>query len=323
MVFEGQTQFRKAQNMAALLALIILIGVILPIPIGAGFADWMNSVNAPVEIDDKYTEINTFDMDDAALEDGTGYKPYFYWVNASGDQQKHSVYMNGGFITAANVSKDDDQAYIMVPNYEDVAEALLGDDSHVEWEGNPDPHWIVYFNYTAKDAYEDNVVRMKLNITSASESDADLLPSNVTIAGKGLISCSEDDATRDKETCTVTFTAEGMDGTPLYKKTLSADGDGDVEELITIDTNWLREAVMNEGATSFFKLEIWGHDIRDVDISDSEMQSYNVNRLFGRDDGLYLVAMISVISAALGIFLVQPRYSLPIGNTGTRKRRGY
>lgn len=318
MVFEGQTQFRKAQNMAALLALIILIGVILPIPIGAGFADWMNSVNAPVEIDDKYAEINTFDFDDAALEDGTGFKPYFYWVNASGDQQKHPVTMLSGALRAANESKDDDQLYIMNSAYDDI-----DDDREVEWEGNPDPHWIVYFNYTAKDAYDDNVVRMKLNITSPNYDPwNDNTTSNVTISGKGLISCSDAD-TDDKEPCTVTFTAEGMDGTPLYKKTLSSDGDGDVEEIITIDTNWLREAVMNEGATSFFKLEIWGHDIRDVDISDSEMQSYNVNRLFGRDDGLYLVAMISVISAALGIFLVQPRYSLPIGNTGTRKRRGY
>jgi hypothetical protein len=110
--------------------------------------------------------------------------------------------------------------------------------------------------------------------------------------------------------------------------TYSGEEDGEIEVNFTVATNDLRQAIMTAGAESYWKLTVRGHDIRPISISASSFQSYNVNRLFGRDDGLYLVSMVSVIAAALGIFLVQPRYSLPIGNSVTktatgRKRRGF
>jgi hypothetical protein len=314
-MFEGQSQFRKAQNMAALLAIIILIGIILPIPIGAGFADWMNSVNAPVSIDDKYAETDQFDWDGAALETSTGYKPYFYWWNASGNTNKHNVTMDTRALTAAGTSKDDNNVYLMNASY-----ASISDDSEVDWDEGI-PYWEVYFNYTAKDAYADNIVRIGIALDSVNTWASG--GSNVT-KGDSLLSYGDytDDADEVK-TCTVELSAGDV---VFYSKTLSYSGDedGEIEVNFTIETNDLRQAIMNGGAQSYWKLKVRGHDIRPISMDGSSFQAYNVNRLFGRDDGLYLVSMISVICAALGIFLVQPRYSLPIGNTnGTRKRRGY
>jgi hypothetical protein len=316
MVFEGQSQFRKAQNMSALLAMIILIGVILPIPIGAGFADWVNGVNAPVAIDDKYAEISTFDLDSATLYSGSGYKAYYYWWNGSADQNKHNVTLTAAThnLTANHLSKDDDNTY---NNYNETTS-----DDQPDWsEGRP--YWEVYFNFTAQDAYTDNVVRLRLVLDTSTNNlsvGAGAGPFTQARGGKGLISTSADDGDiDDRESCTVTLTAGGV---TFYETTLSATGDGEVDTNITITTNDLRQAIMNGGAEAFFKLKVTGHDIRPIEMDGSAFYSYNVNRLFGRDDGLYLVSMISVICAALGIFLVQPRYSLPIGRTGG-KRRGF
>lgn len=315
-MFEGQSQFRKAQNMAALLAIIILIGIILPIPIGAGFADWMNSVNAPVSIDEKYTEISEFDWDGSNLETSTGYKPYFYWWNASGNTNKHNVSMSTKLLTANGASKDDNNVYLMNATY-----PTLADDSEADWDEGI-PYWEVYFNYTAKDAYADNVIRIGLTLDSPNDWASG--GSNVT-KGDSLLSYADytDDADEVK-TCTVELSAGDV---VFFSKTLSYSGDedGEIEKNFTIDVNDLRTAIMNQGAQSYWKLKVRGHDIRPIDMDGCSFQSYNVNRLFGRDDGLYLVSMVSVICAALGIFLVQPRYSLPIGNTqtGSRKRRGY
>jgi hypothetical protein len=318
MVFEGQSQFRKAQNMAALLAIIILIGVILPIPIGAGFADWVNEVNAPVAIDDKYTEISTFDFDSAAIYSGSGYKGYFYWWNASGTQNKHNVTMVTAThnLTANHLSKDDDNTY-------NNANGTLIDDYEPQWtEGRP--YWEVYFNFTATDAYEDNVVRIRLvlespNTLSVGAGANEKGNWTISAGGKSLISTSDDAGDiDDRESVSVALTAGGV---TFYETTLSATGDGEVDINVTVATNDLRQAIMNGGAESFFKLKVTGHDIRPIEMDGSAFYSYNVARLFGRDDGLYLVSMISVICAALGIFLVQPRYTLPIGRTG--RRRGF
>ena len=311
MVFEGQSQFRKAQNMAALLALIILVGVVLPIPIGAGFADWVNEVNAPVAIDDKYAEISTFDFDSAALYTGSGFKPYFYWYNGSDSgMNKHNVTMVAAThnLTANHLSADDDNTY---------AVNVTGNDAPDWSEGRP--YWEVYLNYTAVDAYDDNVVRFRIYMDSPNTlaAGAGAACTNVT-GGKGLLSTEDGDGD-DREAVSVAFTAGGV---TFYETTLAATGDGEIDLNVSVDTNDLRQAIMNAGAEAFFKIKVTGHDIRPIDMTGSAFYSYNVAKLFGRDDGLYLVSMISVICAALGIFLVQPRYSLPIGRTGG-KRRGY
>jgi hypothetical protein len=306
MVFETQTPNRKAQNMAALLALILLLGIVLPIPIGAGFADWVNGINAPDDLDNRYTEIGSitgqtsFDFDTDALETGTGYKPYFYWWNdTDATLNKHNVTMSTHKLTADQFSTD-------LNEYNNS----LSTDDGPEWD-NGFPYWEVYFNYTAKDAYDDGVVKFALNLGAAASWE------NAT-GGKQLLS-KPDSSDDDREVVTVTFSAGGV---TFFSETLATSSDGDVEENITVDVNDLRMAIMNSGVESFFKLKVTGHDVRPIDMTGSAFYSYNVNKLFGRDDGLYIVSMISVICAALGIFLVQPRYSLPFGNVKTRKR-GY
>jgi hypothetical protein len=186
----------------------------------------------------------------------------------------------------------------------------LSTDDGPEWD-NGFPYWEVYFNYTAKDAYDDGVVKFALNLGAAASWE------NAT-GGKQLLS-KPDSSDDDREVVTVTFSAGGV---TFFSETLATSSDGDVEENITVDVNDLRMAIMNSGVESFFKLKVTGHDVRPIDMTGSAFYSYNVNKLFGRDDGLYIVSMISVICAALGIFLVQPRYSLPFGNVKTRKR-GY
>jgi hypothetical protein len=304
MVFETQTPNRKAQNMAALLALILLMGIVLPIPIGAGFADWMNNLNAPDNVDTKYTEISTFDWDTDALYTGTGYKPYFNWWNdTDATKNKHNVNMSAHKLTADFLSTDGNQ---YANNYSVYDSAK---DSPDRWD-NGIPYWEVYFNYTAKQAYDEGVIKFEIALTSAATWE------NVS-GGKGLLSQPEEG--EDKEVVTITLSAGGVE---FYTETLSTSGDGDVEAEALVDINDLRTAIMNGGAQSYFTLRVTGHDVRPIDMTDSAFMTYNVPKLFGRDDALYIVSMISVICAALGIFLVQPRYSLPFGGEKTRKR-GY
>lgn len=304
MVFETQTPNRKAQNMAALLALVLLMGIVLPIPIGAGFADWINDLNAPDTVDLKYTEISTFDLDTDDLYAGTGYKPYFNWWNdTDATKNRHNVSMSAHKLTADFLSTDGNQ---YANNYSVYADP---DDSPDEWN-NGIPYWEVYFNYTAKQAYEDGVIKFELALTSAATWE------NVS-GGKGLL--SQPEAGDDREVVTVTFSAGGIE---FYTETLSTSGDGEVEAEVLVDINDLRTAIMNGGAQSYFTLRVTGHDVRPIDMTDSAFLTYNVPKLFGRDDALYITSMISVICAALGIFLVQPRYSLPFGGEKTRKR-GY
>jgi hypothetical protein len=302
-MFETQNPDRKAQNMSALLALIILLGIVLPIPIGAGFADWMNATNAPATPSDRFIEVNTFDLTGSTLYNETGYRPYFNWYNCSDDTEleKHYVELTAGILTANDGSTEGE-------GYDNTDKDKMDD-----WDSGY-PWWEVYFNYTAKEAYTDGVIKLVLNMDSDSEYNETL---SYAGGGKGLL--SEPELGEDKEVVTVTLSAGGV---VFYAETLATDGKGIVEAEVLIDVDDLRMAIMNAGEMSHFKLKVVGHDIRPIDMADSEFQSYNVGKTFARDDGLYLAAVISTICAAIGIFLVQPKYSLPIGSSKSRKR-GY
>lgn len=293
--------------MAELLAIIILLGVILPIPLGAGFADWMNEVNAPVALDQKYAEVAGFEYGTSAVYDTTGYKSYFFWYdNTDGTEawQKHAVTMDATPKLIANNESTEGAGY----NNTDT-EAM--DD----WD-NGFPYWEVYFNYTAMDAYADGLIRIVLELDSSDE-EYDDAPNYVAAGGTGLLSEPEED--EDKEIVTVTLSAGGV---VFYSETLATTSTGDVEADFIVDVNDLRQAIIADGPLSFFKLRVVGHDVRPIEMGDSGFYTYNAPKLFARDDGLYLAAMISTILAALGIFLVQPHYSLPVG-TGKNRKRGY
>lgn len=301
-MFENQNPDRKAQNMSALLALIILLGIVLPIPIGAGFADWMNATNAPVTPSERYKEA-PFELTGTDLYNETGYRPFFNWYNCTEDTEleRHYVYMVAGVLTANAESTDGN-------GYENTDTAAMK-----SWRSGF-PWWEVHFDYTAKQAYVDGVVRLVLNLDSDDEW---IEPPSAAVGGKGLLSEPEED--RDREAVTVTLSAGGV---VFYAETLSVTGKGSVEAEVLVDVNDLRMAIMNEGDVSFFKLRVVGHDIRPIDMTDSEFQTFNIGKVFARDDGLYLAAVISTICAAVGIFVVQPHYSLPVGQSKSRKR-GY
>lgn len=294
MVFDRQNPQRRTQNMSALLAIVIMIGLILPIPVGAGFADWLNEVNAPTAIDDKYvaftndTETQLYKWD---LYDGTGYKPYFYWYNET-DELKHNVTndANDGILVADLDETDGVWQYVYTDG--------TADDTADWTDDGAAPYWLITYDYTAKAAYDDNVVKfhLMLNDLVGVENDPEETGVNVQLTAGG-----------------VTF----------YSGTLAYDeSDDEVDVNITITPELLRAAIIEGGATSYFQLKVIGHGAYTaaqangtaeltLDMSGTAVYTYNVAKLFGRDDGLYLAAMISTILAALGIFLVTPKYNLP------------
>jgi hypothetical protein len=282
--------------MSALLAIVIMIGLILPIPIGAGFADWMNEVNAPTLIDDKYvaftndTATQLYEWD---LNDGTGYKAYFYWSNHTGDEMKHNV------TNAANdgILEADLHAVDSAWHYDYVLNTGQNADDMVDWEKQV-PYWLVTFDYSAKQAYADNIVQFHLMMDHLVGVENDAEETGVTVQ----------------------LTAGGV---TIYTTTIAYDeADDEIDTNITLTPEILRAAIIGGGATSYFQLKVVGHGANTfaqsngtaeltLDISGTQLYTYNVAKLFGRDDGLYLAAMISTILAALGIFLVTPKYNLP------------
>jgi hypothetical protein len=292
MVFDNESPPRRAQNMSALLAIIILIGVIIPIPMGAGFADWINETNAPDNVDDKWIEYSTDDgnFSEWDLITTTGMKPYFYWWNDTGDMLKENVTTdNAGLLTSDPLDFEED---LWIYSFN---ETLLGSDNVANWEEGT-PYWLITFGITAKQMYDANINRMDIKM-------------------ENLISVDQDG---DEQDCTVTFTVGGVE---LFSKTLSASGDGDIDEEVTISIDDLRQAVINDMEKGYLQLKVTGHatdqdpddTANTLDISEVHLYTYNVAKLFGRDDGLYLAAMISTIVCALGIFLVTPKYTLPFG----------
>lgn len=311
MVFESQHPGRRAQNMAALLGLIIMLGILLPIPIGAGFADWMNSTTAPSNLDDKFVALDPdlYNLlGDEALKTTGDYTPYFYWYNSSDspENQVNVTMENGTLTTGDALSVDENNAYDL---------SATGD-AAVDWEQGT-PYWEVYLDYTPRQMYDDNIVKIGIQMTSPDAANA---PNNVT-DGKNLLSYPQLPMDEDDfNTVTVTLSAGGVD---LFSANVLTDGNGKVNDNATIDVTALRSAIMT-GGDDYIMLKITGHDIRDVNMTGSAFYTYNTTKLFNRDDGLYVTSMVSIIMAALGIFLVQPRWNLPLGgNTRQGGRRRF
>ena len=310
MVFENQHPGRKAQNMAALLAIVILLGILLPIPLGANLGDWLNEQNAPTNIDTKYAPLAdaTFNLTDTgALYTATGYKPLFTWHNHSdnGNTNEVNVTMVDGVLTTEDrTSIDDNQVYNL----------SAADPDYPDWD-NGEPTWTMFFNITAKEMYADGVVQIGMVVTSPNTANA---PNEVT-DGKALLSFKDKDYDTD-EYSTVTYTLSAG-GVELKAWKLTSSGNGKIDENFTVSTDLLRQCIIAGGDTSFLKLEVKGHDIRDIDMTGSGIYTYNAVKQFSRDDGLVFMSLISIIVAAIGIFLVQPKYNLPIGQGRGRGRR--
>ena len=267
---------RRSQRMAAFCALCILIGLLIPFPVGGQLADWLNGSLAPTDEDARYVKIATqdgvtFDMDSTAFRTGVSeYCSKYVWKNSSGYLNYNNVSHTAGVISVTALSTSGNN----------VSNSSTGPD----WT-QMHPEFRIYFDYTAKDAYNDNVVRIRLYV------------SNLYVSSH-------------KYARTITLSAGGV---TFYTTTLAqTDTTNYIDKNITIDVNDLREAIINAGEKSYWKLTVTAQDTT-LSIANSAMYCYNVTKLTSRDDGLFIGGVIGVVLVWMGIFLVQPRYSLPFG----------
>ena len=279
MVQESENKARKSQRMAALTAVLILVGLLVIWPVGGGFADWANAANAPTDATDRYEAVATqdtvtFDMDATAFKNSGSYKSYYIWENSSGDVHYSNLTNTAGLITVT----EDSTANVEITG-------------NISW--NVNPYFRIYFDYTAKQAYDDNVVRIRLYLSGV------------------YVSAHE-------EARTITLTSGGV---TFFTKTLpKTDTDTYVDENITINVNDLRRAIVNSGGgeEAYFKLKITAQDTT-LSIANSMAYAYKVTKLTQRDDALFLIGAVACAITVSGIFLVQPKYSIPLGKSGTRK----
>jgi len=277
---QDENKNRKSQRKAAVVAVAILMGLLITWPIGGGFADWANASNAPTDAADRYEAVATqdtvtFDMDATAFKNSGSYKSYYIWENASGDVHYSNVTQTAGVLTVTATST--------------ANLAIIG---NISW--NVNPYYRLYFDYTAKQAYDDNVVRIRLYLNG------------VYVAAH-------------EEARTITLTSGGI---TFFTKTLpKTDTDAYIDENVTINVNDLRRAIVNSpgaGEEAYFMLKITAQDTT-LSILNSMAYAYKVTKLTQRDDALFLVGVIAVAATAIGIFAVQPQYSIPIGKTGPKK----
>jgi hypothetical protein len=276
-MWENVNSQRRAQRYAAMSAAMILVALLVMWPVGGAAADWLNSTWAPTDEADRYQTVDTQDdvdfvMETGALKASGDEMSYYIWENSSGD-----VHYNNISNSAGSISVDSDTATSGVD--------ITGNRS---W--NVLPYFRIYFDYTALEAYEDNVVQIRLHIQQL-------------------------DPSQDKSR-SITLSAGGV---TFYSKSISAsDTTDEIDKNITIDANQLREAIINAGEKSYFKLIVKGVDDT-IDISGSTMYTFASSNLVERDDPLMLFGALTIAATYLGIIAVQPHNSLPFSKKGTKK----
>jgi len=217
------------------------------------------------------------------MKDDGSFDSRYVWENASGDVLYSNITHTAGVVSV-------------------TTECTLGNTTgnitnDLSWS-SAIPYYEIYFDYTAKQAYDDNIAQIWLVIDGISNSD-------------------------DKAK-SVTLSANGV---TFYSKSIAAsDNDDDIDQNITVNANDLRRAIIedeNGGNTAYFMLKIVGAKNTGVTFAGSGMYTYNATSLMGRDDPLTFAGVLVVAITAIGIFLVQPKYSLPIGKSGKPMRGGF
>jgi len=280
---------RHAQRMSALLAICIIVGILIVLPIGGGFADWMNATNAPTDsVNNRYEEITqqtgvTYDIDSTQFKSTAGYRSYWIWENNSGYLNYNNVTQSAGVISTARISTAGNDLY----------PANVSNSTNNTWAMTP--YYKIYLDYTAYQAYADNVVRIVFNMTGFTGFKTGVARS-------------------------ITLEAGGVTFFTLSRA--ATDGETLVAESVEIDTNDLRRAIIESGDTSFFVLTIKNVGYSGANIVNSHVQAYHVEKLAQRDDGILIVGALAVGICIAGIFLVQPKYNLPIGLSGGSNKPG-
>jgi len=283
-MWETTEKNRKSQRMVTVLALAILLGLLVIWPAGGGFADWMNAQNAPSDESTRYTEITsqtgvTFNMDSTQFKTSGSYKSQYVWKNTTGYVNYNNVTHTAGVISVTEQSTAGNNVSV---------------ETSLSW-AQMYPEFRIWFDYTAKAAYKDNVVRIRLYISGIYVS-AHSYARTITLSAGGI---------------TFYTTSIAKDETKNY-----------IDENITVNVNDLRRAIIADGDLSYFKLVITAQDTT-LTIANSAMYCYNVNKWFQRDDGLFFVGAFACAITFAGIFLVQPKYSLPFGKKGGPKKGGW
>ena len=264
--------------MAALCAICIIIGLLIPFPVGGQLADWLNGSLAPATESTRYKEVSTFNMDgDLFRTRQDTYSSQYVWKNTSGYTNYNNVSHTAGTISVTEAST--------------AGNNVTGNQSWAQMY----PEFHIYFDYTAKDAYADNVAKISLYI------------SNIYVASHPYAR-------------TITFSVGDV---TLFTTTKSqTDTKNYIRENMTIDVNDLRQAIINKGDNAYFKLVLTAQDTT-LSIANSGMFAYNVTKLTSRDDGLYIAGIIGCILVWAGIFLVQPKYNLPFPTKKSGKTGGF
>ena len=275
---------RTSQRKSAIVAIASVVAILLILPMGAGLADWQNEGGAPDAEGTRYAEITgqtgvTFDMDSTAFKNSGSFRSYYVWENASGDVHYSNVTHTAG-VLSVTVN----------------ATSGLNSSAYLSW-AVAKPYYSLYLDYTALDAYNDNVVRIRLYISS------------LYVAANPYAR-------------TITLSAGGQ---TFYTTTLAkTDTDSYIDENITVGVNDLRRAIIEDGGgkTAFFNLKVTAQDTT-LSIANSAMFAYSVTKLVQRDDYLMIFAAITMGALFVGSALVLPGVSLPIGprNQGIKKGR--
>jgi hypothetical protein len=293
---------RKQQWKAGLVALVVLLGLCLVIPASAAFGDWYNEINADHSTASAiFSELasDVYDMDGTSgdtagirLSTGSWEAPnsYYYWHNTttilSSLNKNNITAFSAGIPTVSENSTAHNQLYNATLN-------------NATPNNNGWPYWIIYFNYRAWDAYYDNAVRIRLNLTKLHTGTSGVTYGDWAQAIS--LSWGDDE---------------------FYSTTLVA-ADNSLKVNIDLDTHNLRERIVEYGRTSgFLKLKIDKEDY-DISLASSAVYSYSSTNLLDRDEPLSVGALAVAVIAGVGAVLVQPNVSMrTLMGRGSRKGKG-
>jgi hypothetical protein len=298
---------RREQLKAGLVAFLVLMAIILILPASAGFADWYNYQNANKTSEATIfteTAATVFDMDGTSgatagvrLSNYSKPSSYFYWYNTSSVSplnKNNITAFAAGVFTVSNLSTARNPR---------IGTAGASNDMP---NNNGWPYWEIYFNVRAWDAYYDDMVRIKLNLTSLKAG---------TVGSYGdwaqTVTLSWSDGTTDMDFWTMTL----------------AQSDIKVSENIELDTNELRAAITEFGELSgWLKLTILKQNcgVTGPRLANSATYTYSAVNLVDRDAALGVGAMITGIFGIVGALVVQPNISLSdlLGRGNRGKGRG-
>lgn len=261
--------YRKRQISAGILALGIVV-IILVLPYGfAGLPAYLNKTFA--DPDHKYVELDTWDIDGDKQVDG---KSYYYWYNSSGALHRNNVTIVSGVLTVQDRT---------------VIDGNISTDKG-------DPYYVVYWKgYTAKDALDDGLVKIRLVINGLTPSEAH----------------------------TITFYAGDV---VLFTKTISEnEAIESINETFDVDVRDLMDAVIAHPDDAYFMLKITNEpNYNTVSIKDSAAYRYNTNNPVTLGTTLTVGGMLTAIVCFVAALFALPQYGLPnfnvVGKIGKRRR---